>query len=106
MPDNIQALRDMLNQDVQMPFMIGMVARAKTFIIDKPMITLIVLLFTTSVTGGVAMYRLGEAEKTISRLVEKVEMLTLSNNSLVTKVEYLTSSFDRHQIGHPVTIVK
>ena len=106
MPDNIHGLGEMLNQEVQLPFMVGMVARARTFIIDKPMITLIVLLFTTSVTGGVAMYRLGEAEKTISRLVEKVEVLTLSNNSLVTKVEYLTSNFGKHQTGHPVAIVK
>jgi hypothetical protein len=105
MPD-IHGLKEMLNQDVQLPFMLGMVARARTLVIDKPIITLMVLLLTTSITGGVAMYRLGEAEKTISRLIDKVEILTLSNNSLVAKVEYLTDSFDRHLTGHPVAIVK
>ncbi|MCK5602700.1 hypothetical protein KAR91_12540 [Candidatus Pacearchaeota archaeon] len=94
----------LLSQDLDVPFIIGMVAQARAFVIDKAMITLIILLATASSTGGVAIYKLSMAEKAISTLADKVDTLTLSNNSLVAEVKYLRSEFDKHLLGHPVRI--
>jgi len=98
-------MKNLLNHGADIPFMFGMVAQAKAFVIDKAMITLIVLLATASSTGGVAIYKLSEAESAISNLVGKVEVLTLSNNSLVTEVKYLRHEFDKHLAGHHVSLI-
>lgn len=95
----------LLNQDIHIPFMIGMVAQARAFVIDKAMIALIILLATASSTGGVAIYKLTMAEAAISKLADKVDILTLSNNTLVSEVKYLRNEFDKHLLGHPVRIV-
>lgn len=97
-------MKNLLSQDMNIPFMIGMVAQARAFVIDKAMITLIVLLATASSTGGVAIYKLSMAENAISKLADKVDILTLSNNSLVAEVKYLRKEFDKHLLGHPVRI--
>ena len=101
MPENI---KNILSSDIDVPFMIGMVAQARAFVIDKAMITLIILLATASSTGGVAIYKLSMAEAAISKLAEKVDILTLSNNTLVAEVKYLRNEFDKHLLGHPVRI--
>ena len=113
MPDNIQALRDMLNQDVQMPFMIGMVARARTFIIDKPMIALISLLIVGSSSTGVFIYQLNEARSTITIMVNHVENLTRANDKLMLEVAYVRRDLDKisislgkHLEGHQSMIIK
>lgn len=113
MPESIQGLREILNQDVQLPFMIGMVARVKTFVIDKPMIALISLLVLGSSSTGVFIYQLSEARATITIMVNHVENLTRDNNRLILEVSYMrrdldkiATSLDKHLIGHPVTLVK
>ena len=113
MPDSIQALRDMLSQDVQLPFMIGMVARVKTFVIDKPMIALISLLIVGSSSTGVFIYQLSEARNAIATMGSHVEQLTRDNNRLILEVAYMrrdldkiTTSLDKHLIGHPVAITE
>lgn len=98
--------KQLLNQSIDIPFMIGMVAQARAFVVDKAMITLIILLVTASSSFGVAIYKLTLAENAISKLVDKVDILTLSNNSLVAEVKYLRKEFDKHLIGHPVKIAR
>jgi hypothetical protein len=113
MPDSIHALREMLNQDVQLPFMLGMVTKVKTFVIDKPMIALITLLVVGSSSTGVFIYQLSEARATITTMGLLVEQLTRDNNRLILEVSYMrrdldkiATSLDKHLIGHPVTIAK
>ncbi len=63
----------LLNQDMHIPFMIGMVARTKDFIVDKGMVMLITSLITFSAAGGVAIHKLNQADKNIAILLSKQE---------------------------------
>ena len=112
MPD-IHGLKEILNQDVQLPFMIGMVTRVRTFVIDKPMIALISLLIIGSSSTGVFIYQLSEARSTISSIMEQNAQLVRDNTKLIMEVSYLrrdidhmTTKLEKHLIGHPVRIIK
>ena len=113
MPDSIQGLRDMLTQEVQLPFMIGMVARVRTFVIDKPMIALISLLVLGSSSTGVFIYQLSEARVAITAMGLHIEQLTIDNNRLMMEMSYvrrdldkISTSLGKHLEGHPVRIIK
>ena len=113
MPDSIHALREMLNQDVQLPFMVGMVTKVRTFVIDKPMIALISLLVIGSSSTGVFIYQLSEARATISSIMEQNTQIVRDNTKLILEVSYLrrdidhmTTRLEKHLIGHQVRITK
>ena len=108
MPDNFKHL-----QDIDIPFMVGMVARARAFVIDKAMMTLIVLLVTTSSSLGVAIYKLNEAEKAITTQSLHIQKLILALNTVQNDVDHmrgdldrLTNSMAKHLDGHPIRIAR
>lgn len=105
----------LLNQEMHVPFMLGMVAQARTFIIDKPMITLIGFLITSSAAGGVAVYQFSEAKDAIAaqsvrmeaqaiKYSEKIEKLILAVNTLQSDVGHMRGDMERHLTGHPVKL--
>lgn len=111
MPEN---LKNLLNQDMgQVPLMLGMVVRAKNFVVDKPMITFIGMLMLASSSTGVAIYKLNVAEKTIVQFGKQIEQLTRDNTKLILEISYMrrdmdkiTTNLGRHLEGHFSKIVK
>ena len=79
MPENL------LRSDVDVPFMIGMVAQAKAFIIDKAMLSLIIVFFTSAVACGSLMYQIQQQGEDIKKLViAQKEMMVVVNEQNVT----------------------
>jgi septal ring factor EnvC (AmiA/AmiB activator) len=115
MPNNLGNIGD-----VDIPYFVAMVAQAKAFIIDKAMITLILLLITSSSSLGVAIYKLSEAEKAImkqgqdiAKQSKHIQQLIIALNDVKKDVahmkediEDLTESIQKHQIGHPIRITR
>lgn len=117
MPEN---LKNLFSSDIDIPFVIGMVARARAFVIDKAMITLILLLVTSSSSLGVAIYKLSEAEKAIyaqgqdiAKQSAHIQELILALNSVKSDVihmkddmDKLTEGINTHMIGHPIRVTR
>ncbi|MCK5643334.1 MAG: hypothetical protein KAJ19_21170 [Gammaproteobacteria bacterium] len=81
MPDNI---KELLNTDINAPFMIGMVAQAKAFIIDRAMLSLIIVFFTSALACGGLMYQIKQQGADIKMLVaNQKEMMSVINEQNV-----------------------
>ena len=108
MPDN---LNNILNQDLNAPFMVGMVAQAKAFIIDRAMIMLISALMAAAGSSSVLSYVVYQTKDDMAILRKEVAALTLTHNTVsnnvghvMTSVAKLTASWEKHLDGHPVRI--
>lgn len=92
----------LLNQDMNVPFMIGMVAQAKAFIIDKAMLSLIIVFFGAATASGALMYQISEQGNIIERMMTKQDkMLDIINaqnveiGQLTVKVANLNDMMNR-----------
>lgn len=117
MPDNIKYL---LNQDLDIPFIVGMVAQAKTFIIDKAMMSLICSFLGAGIICGGLLHQVSQLNKTqevlqsqMSTLVDNMNKMTLSQNIIANDVRYVRRDIDQisvdfanHFEKHMVRIVK
>lgn len=110
MPENI---KNLLSSDIDVPFMIGMVAQVKTFIVDRAMIMLIGTLMAAASSSSVLSYIVYQTQSDMTILRKEVAALTLAQNTLTSKVshigsnvEKITASWDKHLLGHPIRIVR
>lgn len=108
MPGNLNNM-----QDLDIPLIVGMVAQAKAFIIDKAMLMLIGTLMTAAASSSVLSYVVYQTQSDMIILREAVAALTLANNTVsnnvehvMTSVEKLTVSWEKHLVGHPVRITQ
>ena len=72
--------------DIDVPFMVGMVAQAKTFIIDKAMLSLIVVFLGAGVTSGGLMYQINEQGKTMEKMLVKQDAMAKTINEQNVKI--------------------
>lgn len=79
MPESLKHL-----QDIDAPFIIGMVAQAKAFIIDRAMLSLIIVFFTSAIACGGLMYQIQQQGEDIKKLMmSQKEMLSKINTQNV-----------------------
>ena len=117
--DSVDNLKFLLNQDIDVPFMVGMVAQARAFIIDRAMLSLIVVFLGAGSISGVMVYRVDQfAEAQVKndarmvKMMEKINQMALSQNTMGGDVSYmrddldkLASSMEKHLDGHPVRLI-
>lgn len=108
MPDNFKHL-----QDIDVPFIVGMVAQAKAFIIDRAMLMLIGTLMAAAGSSSVLSYIVYQNQNDLTMLRREVAALTLSQNTITSNVNNIrrdvskfTASWDEHLLGHPIRIGK
>jgi len=80
----------LLNQDIHVPLMIGMVAQARAFIIDKAMLSLIIVFFGAATASGALMYQINEQGKTIDKFMAKQDKMLETINSQNVEIGKLT----------------
>jgi hypothetical protein len=117
MPEN---LKNILESEVNMPFILGMVAQAKGFIIDRPMIVLIGSFIGAGIICGGLLHEVKQLstnqaimQKQMQQMIKDMTALALSQNTMSSDVKYmkadvvaLTEGFSSHMLGHPIRITK
>ncbi len=108
MPENLKHI-----QDIDVPFIVGIAAQAKAFIIDRAMLMLIGTLMAVAGSSSVLSYIVYQNQNDLTMLRQEVAALTLSQNTITSNVNNIrrdvskfTASWDKHLLGHPIRIVK
>lgn len=83
MPDNIKHL---LGLDMDIPFVVGMVAQAKAFIIDRAMLSLIIVFLGAGITSGGMLYQINEQSKTMEKMLVKQDKMAQTINEQNVKI--------------------
>ena len=106
-------LKELLNIDSNVPFILGMTTQIKTFVIDKAMFMLIGSLMMAAGSSSVLSYVVYESHDNIATLRKDVSELILSQNTLTTNMNIVIKdisnfsvSWEKHLIGHPLKITK
>ena len=84
-----EKLPDLLNQ-ADIPFALGMVARTREFIIDKAMLSLIVVFFGAATASGALMYQVSEQGKMMDKMMMKQDKMLETINAQNVKIGKLT----------------
>ena len=80
-PDNLKHL-----QDLDIPFMVGMVARTKTFIIDRAMVMLIMAFLGAGITSGGLVYQINEQGKAMEKVLINQDNMKKTINEQNVKI--------------------
>lgn len=109
----LDALKELLNIDSNIPLIIGMTTQIKTFVIDKAILMLIISLMAAAGSSSVLSYIVYESHDNIATLREDVAGLILSQNTLTTNMNIVikdisnfSASWEKHLIGHPLRIAE
>lgn len=104
-PDN---LKEIINAPEAMPFAMGMVTKAKVFIVDKGMVVLISALITASAAGGAAAYKLNETIEYQKELMVEIKAMkeTITQQSIKIAEISVEMSYMKEYIHGRVKIVK
>lgn len=110
MPDN---LKHLLNQDIDVPFIVAMVAQAKAFVIDKAMLSLIITFMGAGVICGTLLYQVKLLTENQTELIATINEMALSQNTMSINIQHmkedisdLTNGVAKHLIGHPIRITR
>lgn len=108
-----ESLKNLFNQDLDVPFMFGLAAQAKAFIIDRAIITLIVALMAAASSSGVLIYIVHKTQDDVGMLLKRMDELALSQNTIKSDMSYvrrdidaIAIGFEKHLDGHQAMIIR